>query len=138
MTKEHLFSPTTTSTGPARARWMVVDDNDSVRELLARVLGSLRDVEICCFADATDALNALAAEPDAFEFIVTDLEMPGISGIEFCRRVRQRHPQMQILLATGSGLVTYREALDLGFCGLLSKPFPLAVLQRTLAAVGVL
>ena len=60
-----------------------------------------------------------------------------MSGIELCRELRKFSPAQKILLTTGSEILTGREAVERGFCGMLRKPFPFASLQRALATAGV-
>ena len=59
--------------------------------------------------------------PGAFDFVITDLEMPGLDGIELGRQLRAFSPTTKILLATGSGILTATEAVERGFCGLLGE-----------------
>ena len=122
----------------ARRRWMVVDDDAGVRSLLTALLVSLGNVDVSAYSNGPEALAALTDTPHAFQFVVTDLEMLRMSGIELCRKVHARDPHLRVLLTTGSDIINQREARNLGFCGLLNKPFPLAELKRTLTAAGLL
>jgi len=115
-----------------RPRWMVVDDNQDILMLIRDIVARFSDVDIECFNSPQDALAAFEAEPEAFDFVITDLEMPGMSGIELSRRLRALSPSLRILLSTGSELLSDEEAAQKGFCGLLRKPFPLAALQNAL------
>jgi CheY-like chemotaxis protein len=125
----------TETTAAKRGLWMVVDDDAGVLEFLARLLKSLNLADVRCFRTAVHALRAFEAQPDHYRFVVTDLVMPGMDGIEFCRRLRSISPRLKILLSTGSGLITDEEARRIGFCGLLPKPFPVATLCRAVGAV---
>lgn len=111
---------------------MVVDDNQDILMLIRDIVARFSDVDIECFNSPQDALAAFEAEPEAFDFVITDLEMPGMSGIELSRRLRALSPSLRILLSTGSELLSDEEAAQKGFCGLLRKPFPLAALQNAL------
>ena len=115
---------------------MLVDDDDSLRATIAKLLAALMGVEVASFPSGAAALGAFAAAPDTFEFVVSDLDMPGMSGIEFCRRIHALQPRLKVLLATGSGVITDDEARAYGFCGLIAKPFSVAALRRTLAAAS--
>jgi CheY-like chemotaxis protein len=75
--------------------------------------------------------------PEEFELVITDFEMPLMSGLELCRRLIAISPAAKILLATGSGIISEEAAGHEGFCGLLHKPFPFEALQRALADIGV-
>lgn len=122
----------------SRARWMVVDDNESVLELIGALLEALGVAEVERFHSAPEALAAFNASPNQFQFVITDLDMPGMSGIELCRRMHEVSPELKVVLASGSGVANEPGALRCGFCGFLPKPFPAAELWRTMAAAGVL
>jgi len=119
------------STKPAR--WMLVDDDDGLRAYMAELIAVIAEVQVESFSSGVAALNAFAAEPEAFEFIVSDLDMPGMSGIDFCKRIKAIRPDIRIFLATGSGLIGAHEATSFGFCGMISKPFALESLRNALA-----
>jgi len=124
--------------GPAGpARWMVVDDDDSVRDFLADVLQMRGGAEIATFRSASEALAVFTAAPDKFQLVITDLDMPGMDGIEFCRRLRAVTPDLKVVLATGNGATTASGAKQNGFFGLLAKPFPAADVWRLVEAAGV-
>ena len=119
------------------ARWMIVDDNEDILSLMRAIAERLGAVAIECFNSPKAALAAFRAAPGKFSVVITDLEMPGMSGIELCRELRKFSPAQKILLTTGSEILTGREAVERGFCGMLRKPFPFASLQRALSAAGV-
>lgn len=122
----------------SRPRWMIVDDNMDVLSLLRAVITRFIDADIQCFHSPHAALATFAASPEAFDVVITDLEMPGMSGIELAGRLRQSSPAIKVLLSTGSGILTEDEAVRKGFCGLLRKPFQLVSLRRRLEASGLL
>lgn len=113
---------------------MLVDDDDNLRETTAKLLAAIMGVEVVSFPSGAAALNALAAAPDTFSLVVSDLDMPGMSGIEFCRQLHLIQPRLPALLVTGSGVITADEARAHGFCGFMPKPFSLAALRHALAA----
>jgi two-component system, chemotaxis family, chemotaxis protein CheY len=120
-----------------RPHWMVIDDTDIVLEVLAALLERQGRAEVCRCHSGAEALAAFAAHPGAFTFVVTDLDMPGMNGLELCQRLHTLAPRLPILLATGGGALTETDARSLGFCGLLAKPFELTEFQRALASAGV-
>lgn len=113
---------------------MLVDDNDDLRETMTKLLSALTGVEVVGFSSGAAALRACATAPGEFELVVSDLDMPGMNGIEFCRLLHQLQPQVKVLLATGSSFMTTDEARDYGFCGMVNKPFSVASLRTALAA----
>ena len=81
-------------------RILFVDDERSLVRIGERNLldlGYQPTVEI----DSTRALELLRARPGDFDLLITDLTMPGLTGLELARAVRQVRPELPILLATG-------------------------------------
>jgi DNA-binding NtrC family response regulator len=120
------------------ARWMVVDNDTDALDIVARLLAAVSDAEICSFPSPWQALDAIIAAPETFQLVVTDLEMPGMNGIDFRRQVQLVAPALKVLLTTGSGMFTDETARESGFCGLLCKPFSIGALKETLATVQAL
>ena len=116
------------------ARWMLVDDDDGLRAHIAELLAAIAGVEVVSFSSGVEALSVFTAAPDAFDFIVTDLDMPVMSGLDFCRRIKAIRTDVKILLATGSGIIAPEEARGFGFCGMIRKPFNVATLRSALGA----
>lgn len=111
-----------------RGRWLVVDDDESVRtviETAARRAG----LAVVGFADGRAAWQAIC-ESGAPAGIVTDLEMPGMSGVQLAERVRAAGHACPVLLVSGAPLDPGQlRAID----GTLAKPFTLSQLQAWLA-----
>ncbi len=99
---------------------MVVDDLDSARQMVKRVLG--RSYAVFDFASVAEALPAL--DRARFDAIVTDLRMPGIDGIEGLRRFKAKVPEIPVILVTAFATVeTAVEAMKAGAFDYLKKPF---------------
>jgi DNA-binding response OmpR family regulator len=114
------------------ARILVVDDDPTVSEVVARYLA--RDgyaVEVV--ADGREALDrALSAPPD---LVVLDLMLPGIDGLEVCRRLRAMAP-VPIVILTARGQESDRIiGLDLGADDYVAKPFSTKELVARVRAV---
>jgi len=118
-------------------RWMLVDDNPRMLTVLSNLLENLTTAKIECHDLPQSALAAFAGAPKSYELVITDLEMPGLDGVELCRRLRATAPAQKIFLATGSGFFTTDTARHAGFCALRNKPFGLAELSAALAAAGL-
>jgi CheY-like chemotaxis protein len=126
-----------TNFSPARPHWLLVDDNQDILAMLAAMLANLTDAELECFNTPQAALAAFAGAPEKYELVITDFEMPGMDGVELCRRLRAISPAQKIFLATGSGFFTEAAARHAGFSALLNKPFPLTALKAALAGAGL-
>ena len=117
------------------ARWMVVDDNVDALKAVSRLLTVVSDAEICPFYSPWQALDAIAVAPETFQLVITDLEMPGMNGLDFRRHVHMVSPGTKVLLTTGSGVFTEESVRQNGFCGLLCKPFTIGALRKTLESI---
>ncbi|MFM8471097.1 MAG: response regulator [Limisphaerales bacterium] len=106
-------------------RWFVVDDETSLLSLAALMLRKFSTADVCACADPCEALGHMSASSTGFELLVTDLNMPGMSGFELARRVRALAPRAKVLLTTGSAmclpdeLALRTQGVDL----LLPKPY---------------
>ncbi|MBA3543753.1 MAG: hybrid sensor histidine kinase/response regulator [Chthoniobacterales bacterium] len=99
---------------------LVIDDEMGPRESLRMLLKPSYQVHT---ADSVERGLQLLSEnkPDA---IVMDIRMPGVTGIEGLRRIRQIDPHLSVIMLTGFGaLETAKEALRLGANDYISKPF---------------
>jgi signal transduction histidine kinase len=99
---------------------LVIDDEMGPRESLRMLLKPCYQVHT---ADSVEKGLKLLTEnkPDA---IVMDIRMPGVTGIEGLRRIRQIDPHLSVIMLTGFGaLETAKEALRLGANDYISKPF---------------
>jgi CheY-like chemotaxis protein len=114
-------------------RWMLVDDNQEILNMLSAMLKNLTNAAVECFTTPAAALEAFQAAPGGYELVITDFEMPGMDGVELCRRLREISPEQKVFLATGSGFFTAAAARHAGFCALLTKPFPLSALKSALS-----
>jgi len=117
----------------APARVLVVDDDRLQRELIRDALSARAEVEAC--ANVEEALRVLEAGPVAL--VLSDLEMPGPSGLDLLQRVTRDHPGTDFVLVTGNASVPSAvEALRMGAIDYLEKPVRaeelILVLERTL------
>jgi two-component system response regulator MprA len=114
-------------------RILVVDDEQAVRSALERAL-RLEGYEVATAYDGDDALGKIVSNPP--DAIVLDVLMPGVDGLEVCRRLRGRGDQTPVLLLTARHGVSDRVAgLDAGADDYLVKPFALDELLARLRAL---
>jgi PAS domain S-box-containing protein len=101
---------------------LVVDDEPAIVDVLAR--GLLRQgYRVTVFTDPNEALAALRAGSDAFDVLVTDMTMPGLTGAALARAVQELDPDLPILLCTGySDGLTLDSAREMGARDLIMKP----------------
>ncbi len=109
---------------------LVVDDDESVRILME---GSLRKLGyvVAIAEDAEEAIERLNRE--SFPLIITDLIMPGMDGVELCRRIRETNTKSVIYALSGHlGEFEADNLESLGFDGYLLKPPKMEVLRRAI------
>ena len=82
------------------ARILYLDDEEPLVFLMKRMLEHLGH-RIAAFTKSEEALAAFSATPDEFDLVLTDLSMPGMSGIEFAQSVLALRPGTLVVIATG-------------------------------------
>jgi two-component system response regulator MprA len=112
---------------------LVVDDEPAVRRALERAL-RLESYEVELAEDGEQALDRLSERPA--DAVVLDVMMPGIDGLEVCRRMRAAGDKTPILMLTARDAIDDRViGLDVGADDYLVKPFALRELQARLRAL---
>jgi DNA-binding NtrC family response regulator len=103
-----------------KTRILVVDDEQVVRLGLVRTLASEHcSVETVVNGDA--ALNMMERQP--FDVVLLDLRMPGMSGMDVLRKIKERWPESEVIIVTGYAAVdTAKAAVAAGAYDYLSKP----------------
>ncbi len=114
-------------------RILVVDDDRAVREALRRTL-ALAGYDVLLVEDGEAAVEQVVqAVPDA---VVLDVGLPGIDGLEVCRRVRRMGSRVPILILTARDAVSDRiDGLDVGADDYMVKPFDVGELKARLRAL---
>ena len=117
-----------TADGP-RASVLVVDDEDFIREIICR---KLTGSGFACDA-APSAEDALAKiSQNNYDCVLSDIHMPGMSGVDLLRRIKLQNPDLAVILVTGApDIDAALEAMRLGADDHLSKPLNLAALEMT-------
>jgi len=114
---------------------LVVDDERAVRESLRRAL-ELEGYEIELADDGNEALATLREEEPQPDVVILDVLMPGVDGLEVCRRLRANGNHVPVLMLTARDEVENRVAgLDAGADDYVTKPF---ALEELLARVRAL
>lgn len=101
---------------------MYVDDDQALVFLVQRLLRR-RGYRVSGFTDPHEATQALRQDPQAYDLVVTDYNMPGYCGVDLVREAKRIRPTLPVALA--SGYVTAeieREALAEGASALIHKP----------------
>jgi CheY-like chemotaxis protein len=115
----------------SKKRILIVDDDPSVLDMLRDSLAlSDDDYQILCTTCGPSALRQM--EDGSFDLLLTDYQMPGMSGLDVARAARSMAPGLRVVLMTayvdGDGLQDRIRALALDGC--LRKPFSLRQLRE--------
>lgn len=104
-----------------RTRILVVDDELSMREFIS-ILLEREGYEVLTAADAATALSRLAASD--IDLVISDVQMPGLNGLELLAKIKERTPETAVLLITAFSTAGQAvEAMKLGAYDYLAKPF---------------
>ena len=128
MTSPRIGSP---NHSPAPGRVLVVDDHVQARESTADVLRQAGHRVDCC-SSAAEALQAI--ERESYDCVVTDLKMPGMSGLELMVHLEQRRYGAQVVMVTAhASVATAVEAMRHGAFDYIEKPFSVDQIEQLVA-----
>jgi len=104
-----------------KSRILVVDDEESIREFLEIMLKK-EGYEVTTAEDGAKAKDILTKK--SFDMVISDLQMPNMTGIELLRHVKESYPDLVFMMITAFGTTeTAVEAMKLGAYDYLTKPF---------------
>ena len=117
---------------------LLVDDEPILCKFYQQFLKT-QGYRITTCTDPVLALARFEEDPTAFDLVLSDVTMPGMTGDKMGQRMLARRPELPVLLMTGyTKIITGEQARALGFRGLLAKPVPqndlLATLRRVLTS----
>jgi excisionase family DNA binding protein len=120
---------------PEHPRVLVVDDEASIRDLLAKTL-ALAEYDVDTAADASTALTRVRAAE--YDLLIADLRMPGMDGLTLIREAKRLKTDLPVIIITGFSTESSAiEAVNLGVAGYLTKPFRVPqVLAAAARALG--
>ncbi|HXI30060.1 MAG TPA: response regulator [Vicinamibacterales bacterium] len=128
-------APARPATGTARPRVLVVDDEASIRDLLAKTL-ALAEYDVDVAPDGRSALERMRLYP--YDLLIADLKMPGMDGLTVIREAKRYKADLPVIIITGFSTESSAiEAVNLGVAGYLTKPFRVPqVLAAAAKALG--
>src|SRR5262249_24214122 len=117
----------------AMARILLAEDEDSLRDLVARALTE-EGHEVTVSADGAQALDMLGRVGGPFDLLLTDVKMPVMDGIALALAAARDHPELPILLMTGYADQRERaHGLDALIHEVVAKPFSVAEIKSAVA-----
>jgi DNA-binding response OmpR family regulator len=106
---------------------LIVEDDEEMRSLLKEFLEE-EGFETECASNGTDALREIAKKP--FDLIVTDIEMPGLTGLDIIPEMNKLRPEVSIIVMTSfANEEVHRRSLEKGAGGYLEKPIHIEKLK---------
>ena len=112
------------------AKVMLVDDEEDFLKILADRL-EMRGLKVTAATRGEEAIDL--ADKQNFDAIVIDLAMPGMDGLETLKRIKENHPDAEIIMLSGQGTVKKGvEAMKLGAEDFLEKPIDMKELLTKL------
>lgn len=112
---------------------LIADDEDSMRQLVARAI-AMDGHEIVTAQDGAEALEILTREDGAFDLLLTDIQMPVMDGIGLALSAARDFPQLTILLMTGFADQRERASnLNALVHDVVTKPFSVADIRTAVA-----
>jgi two-component system, NtrC family, response regulator HydG len=116
-----------------RPKVLVVEDDSDIRKILEIFLAE-KGFQVKVADDGPRALEMLAEEP--IDLILSDVRMPGMSGLELLRHLKERDPEIQLVLMSAyTSVKDAVEAIQLGAADYVEKPIDFRRLERVLHAV---
>jgi two-component system response regulator PilR (NtrC family) len=109
-------------------RILVVDDDETIRDALYELLSE----EYLCQTAETAEKAFARLETDDYDVVLTDISMPGLSGLELLGQVRQRFPNTPVIIISGISDQEHAQGLiKIGAFDFLLKPFKLEVVEKS-------
>ncbi len=108
--------------GPVKSTILVVDDDPSVRHLIIESLRQAGDYIATGAADGMEALEALRS--NLYDLVISDIQMPGMNGMDLLTRIREINPSISVIMITGYPTVGLSvSAMKTGAVDFIAKPF---------------
>jgi DNA-binding NtrC family response regulator len=109
---------------------LIVDDEETLTfSLYQSFILSKKDYEVATAASGEEALEKM--EEDPFDLILTDIFMPGISGIDLLKKVKIDYPKTEVIVMTAYGSDSKKdEVTELGALHYVEKPFDMQNLRE--------
>ena len=106
----------------AGKRVLVVDDHDPTRQTISRMLEA-GGFEVVQASNGTEALARLSRESGAIDMVLSDVTMPGMTGIDLSYQIRELYPSMPVAIVSGDVSELERSIIGRSDVPFIKKPF---------------
>ncbi len=114
---------------------LIVDDEQNIIRIAREILED-SGYQVSAHRTGTGALEQFQRQPDKFDLLITDMAMPGMSGVDLARQVMELKPSMPVILCSGhSDMVNRDQALAMGISAYVAKPYFMSEMLRTIRSV---
>ena len=121
--------------GSLRPTLLLVDDEEILRRLLAMYLTRL-GFDVLTAESAEEGLRILSQRRDPIHLLITDILLPGMTGLEFAMQLKESSPSLPAILITAyPPEILARHGVKLGDFPLLNKPFSIEDLRRVISGL---
>ncbi len=111
---------------------LIIEDEKVLQNTYCRILKSKFNYEIDLAGSAETGLEFFSKKN--YDFIITDLDLPGMNGIELIKKIKSKKPEIKIIVISGYGFSTLIEkAIKYGAEEFLSKPVDIHKFRNTVA-----
>ena len=116
--------------GKRRPTLLIIDDDEQIRTLLTQLLGGEND---CTAAESAEAALKLLAS-NSFDLVISDINMSGISGMEFVPTILSKNPDTVVIMMSGQQTIDYAiEAMRAGAFDYITKPFDIPHIEAAVS-----
>ncbi len=128
--REETSQPATASEPRGSGTILLVDDEESVRAFVAKVLRSFGYKVISC-ANGQEAVETFSQSPDRYDLVILDMVMPKLDGLDTFRRMKKIKPDLRAMLSSGFSIGDLPgEILEEGVLDFLAKPYRIDQLSQ--------
>ncbi|MCD4775965.1 MAG: PAS domain S-box protein [Candidatus Aegiribacteria sp.] len=110
---------------------LIVDDEEAVTRMLEKILRQL-GYEVDAFNTPADALESFRKAENKYDIVLTDLTMPGMTGLDLAEEIRKLHSEIPIVLMTGYGLQNHEDIRRKNVSKIVGKPIDIRELTSTI------
>ncbi|MBU4261491.1 MAG: response regulator [Proteobacteria bacterium] len=138
MDKDVADSPTFPADSPAqggREHILIVDDEANIVKIAKEIFED-SGYQVTPHRTGTEALEDFQQQPEKYDLLITDMAMPGMTGVDLARQVLAIKPSMPVILCSGhSDMVNREQALAMGIRAYVAKPYFMSEMLRTIRKV---